>query len=79
MVYDAHFPERHGLSQAPTSQHQQNITFPAATNPFAVRNRLLSALSGTLARRDIGASPGPPARRPKPHIVVNLMFTLTTD
>jgi uncharacterized protein (TIGR03382 family) len=56
--------------------HGETITFATATNPFAVRNRLIVALSGRTAA-DLGALPVVAGSTSEEQLVVYLMFRVT--
>ncbi|MBL8957162.1 MAG: hypothetical protein JNK82_40690, partial [Myxococcaceae bacterium] len=59
----------------PTYTTSQNLTFATATNAFAVRNRLLAALSGR-SLASLGALPQVAGAAAEDKVVVNIMFRI---
>jgi len=59
----------------PTYTTSQNLTFATATNAFAVRNRLLAALSGR-SLSALGALPQVAGAAAEDKVVVNVMFRI---
>ncbi len=59
----------------PTYTTSQNLVFATATNAFAVRNRLLAALSGK-SLSSLGALPQVAGAAPEDKMVVNVMFRI---
>jgi hypothetical protein len=64
--------------QARTFSTSQELTFAAPTNAFAIRNRLLAALSG-VSPGDLGPLPVAAGARAEATLIVNLFFRLTQE